>query len=103
MNASVFVQVQLLMGALSALLPLAPEAMREKLAAVLDLAAQALRLTQAAARERDDLAEKLRRIRADIEAIVASGAAITPTRFDEAFARVQAASASFRAALEKAS
>lgn len=103
MTPSVFVQVQLLLGALSALLPLAPETLRERLAGVLDLAAQALRLTQAAARERDDLAEKLRRVRAEIEAIVASGAPITATRLDEAFARVQAASMAFRAALERVS
>jgi hypothetical protein len=102
MNPSVFVQVQLLLGALSALLPLAPQSARDQLAGVLDLASQALRLTQAGARELDDLAVKLRGVRTEIEHMAEAGAIVTADRFDQAFERVRVASAAFRAALAQA-
>ena len=102
MNAQVFIQVQLLIGALSALLPMAPAELRARLAGVLDLAAAALRAAQAGAVELDDLVVKLRQARGEIERMVEVGRAVTPARLDEAFVRVTAASAAFRAALARA-
>jgi hypothetical protein len=102
MSPSIFVQLQLLLAAVSALLPFAPEAARAKLAGVLDLAAQALRATQAGARELEDLAGRLRAIRTDIERMAEAGQTVSPDRLDEAFERVRAASAAFRAALAQA-
>lgn len=96
MSNPVFVQIQFLLAAVAALLPMAPEAARARIAPVLDLAAQALRLVDAGARNLDELAEKLRRIRADIERLAESGGPVTPTQLDDAFARVQAASAALR-------
>lgn len=99
MTGPVFVQVQLLLGAVSALLPMAPEPIRVKLAGVIDLAAQALRTVEAGAREVDDLAVKLRAVRDEIESLAETGRPATAVRLDEAFERVRAASAAFRAAL----
>jgi hypothetical protein len=102
MSNPIFLQVQMLLAALSALLPLTPEGARAKLAGVLDLAAQALRIGQASTRELDDLAVKLLLVRNDIEAMAAEGRLVSPARLDEAFDRVSAASSAFRAALTQA-
>ena len=93
-------QLQLLLAALGALLPRVPEASRAKLAALVDLAAQALLLGERAGGAATELAMKLQRIRADVEAMAAEGRALTPDRIDEAWARVEAASRAFRAAVE---
>lgn len=95
---ALILQLQLLLAALGALLPLVPEASRAKLAALFELAAQALLLGDRAASAAGDLAHKLARIRADVEAMAAEGRALTPDRIDEAWARVDAASRAFRAA-----
>lgn len=100
-NQPIFVQVQLLLGAVAALLPLAPEAVRGRIASVLDLAAAALRAVQAGAQELEDLTVKLRAVRADIERMVEDGRSVSPARLDEAFAKVAAASTAFRAAVAK--
>jgi hypothetical protein len=90
---NLILQVQLLLAALSAFLPLVPETQRTRAAAILDLAAQALAAGGAIATNVDDLAKKLADVRAEVEAIAASGAALT---------RVRDASAAFRAALAEA-
>lgn len=95
---NMLLQIQLLLTALAALLPLAPVAARARLASMLDVAGQALRIGEAAGRHADDLAAKLAAIRRDVERMVESGERITPDRLDEAWARVAAASAAFREA-----
>lgn len=50
----------------------------------------------------DDLAGKLAAIRAEVEAMAATGRAVTGDELDAAMGRVRTASATFRAALETA-
>ena len=95
---ALILQLQLLLAALGALLPLIPEASRAKIAGLFDLAGQALRVGDAASAHADDLARKLAAIRADVETMAAAGLAVTPDRLDEAFERVAAASRAFRQA-----
>jgi len=95
-------QLQLLLAALSAFLPLAPSESRERIADVLDTAARALAAGGAIAGNVDDLAVKLAAVRAEVEAMVAAGRQVTADELDVAMARVRAASANFRTALETA-
>lgn len=95
-------QLQLLLAALSTFLPLAPSESRERIADVLDAAAKALAAGGAIASNIDDLAVKLSAVRAEVEAMVAAGRQVTADELDVAMARVRAASANFRAALETA-
>lgn len=95
-------QLQLLLAALSTFLPLAPSESRERIADVLDAAAKALAASGAIASNIDDLAVKLAAVRAEVEAMVAAGRQVTADELDVAMARVRAASADFRAALETA-
>jgi hypothetical protein len=96
---NLILQVQMLLAALSAFLPLVPEAHRVRAAAFLDLAAQALAAGGAVATNLDDLAHKLAHVRAEVEAMAASGHAVTDAEMDAALTRVRSASAAFRAAL----
>lgn len=95
-------QLQLLLAALSTFLPLAPEKHKDKIAEVLEAAAKALAAGGAIAVNVDDLAVKLAAIRAEVEAMVGAGRAVTADELDIAMARVRTASATFRAALETA-
>lgn len=99
---SLFVQVQMLMAGLSALLPLVPQKGRARVAEVLDLVGAALRLGAAVSSEVEDLAIKLREVRMDIERLAESGRPLTGDDFDVAFQRVRGASDAFRAALATA-
>ncbi len=99
---NLLLQVQLLLAALSAFLPLVPEDYRLRAAAFLDLAAKALAASGAVAANVDDLAIKLAAVRAEIEAMVASGQTVSVEQLDAAMLRVRSASAAFRAALETA-
>lgn len=92
-------QLQLLLTALSALLPLAPDQYRARIAEVLDIAAKALAAGGAVASNLDDLARKLAAIRVEVEAMAASGRAVSADELDAAMARVRAASGAFREAL----
>lgn len=96
-------QLQLLLAALAALLPLVPAAHRARIGALLDLVAQVLRAGDRAGAVADDLAARLARVRADVEALAASGATASADRIEEAFARVASASRAFRAAMEEPS
>jgi hypothetical protein len=96
------IQVQMLLAAISALLPLAPVQSRARAAELLDLAARALAAGGKIAADLDDLALKLSEARAEVEAIAAHGRALSPEDFDAALGRVRAASARFRAALKTA-
>lgn len=98
---ALILQVQLLLTSLGALLPLVPAAARSRLAALLEVAGQALRIGNAAASQIDDLAAKLAQIRKDVERMVESGERISADRIDEAWMRVEAASAAFRAASQQ--
>ncbi len=95
-------QVQMLLAALAAFLPLVPDRQRVRAAALLDLAAKALAAGASTAANLDDLAAKLAIVRADVEVMAASGRAVTEAEMDAALARVRAASAGFREALSDA-
>lgn len=97
----VMLQVQLLLAALSALLPLVPESRRARAAEILDLAVRALAFGNAVGANLDDLARKLAAVRADVEAMASAGREVSASEFDAAVDRVRAASAAFRAALAK--
>jgi len=99
---NLLLQIQLLLAALSAFLPLVPEEYRVRAAEILDAAAKALAAGGAIASNVDELAVKLAGIRAEVEAIAAAGQSISADQLDAAMLRVRAASASFRAALESA-
>lgn len=99
---NLLLQLQLLLAALSAFLPLVPEEHRIRAAEILDVAAKVLGAGGAIASNVDDLAVKLAAIRAEVEAMAVSGRTVSVEQLDAAMARVRAASASFRAALETA-
>jgi hypothetical protein len=99
---NLMLQLQLLLAALSAFLPLVPAEHRARIADVLDFAAAALSAGGAVAVNIDDLARKLADVRAEVEAMAAAGRVVTAEQLDAAMARVRAASAEFRAALETA-
>jgi hypothetical protein len=100
--SSVILQLQLLLGALSALLPLVPAATRISLGAILDVASKALSIGESAAGDLTALAQKLAAVRAEVEAMAAAGRDATPDELDAAIARIHAASDAFHAALETA-
>lgn len=95
-------QLQLLLTALGALLPFVPEASRARVAVLFDLAGKALLIGDHAAEHVQDLAEKLARIRVDVEAMASEGRPLTADQIDEAWARVDAASRAFREAAGEA-
>ena len=99
---NLLLQLQLLLAALSAFLPLVPEEHRIRAAEILDVAAKVLGAGGAIASNVDDLAVKLAAIRAEVEAMAVSGRTVSAEQLDAAMARVRAASVSFRAALETA-
>ena len=97
---NLMLQLQMLLAALSAFLPLVPEESRERAAEVLTVVGKALSAGGAIATNLDDLAAKLAAIRAEVEAM--AGRHVTPEELDTAMNRVRAASAAFREALETA-
>jgi hypothetical protein len=99
---NLILQLQMLLAALSAFLPLVPETQRTRAAAILDLVAQALAAGGAVATNVDDLAKKLADVRAEVEAMAASGRAVTDVEMDAALTRVRTASVAFREALAEA-
>ncbi len=101
MNA-LMLQLQMLLAALSAFLPLVPNEKRGRAGEILDVAAKALAAGGSVATNLDDLALKLSDIRAEVEAMVAAGRAATPEELDASMTRVRTASAAFRAALRTA-
>ncbi len=99
---NLMLQVQMLLAALSAFLPLVPAEQRARAAGFLDVAAKALAAGGSVATNLDDLAVKLAAIRADVEAMAAAGRMVSAEQLDAAMARVRTASAAFRDALETA-
>lgn len=99
---NLLLQLQLLLAALSAFLPLVPAEYRIRAAEILDVAAKALAAGGSVAVNVDDLAVKLAVIRAEVEAMAASGRVVSTEQLDAAMVRVRAASAGFRAALQTA-
>lgn len=93
-------QLQMLLAAFSAFLPLVPAGERARASEIVDLAARALAASGGVAGNMDDLARELAAIRAEVEAMAASGKHFGPEELDSAMARVRAASAAFRAAVE---
>ncbi|MGD9966923.1 MAG: hypothetical protein AB7T59_10410 [Hyphomonadaceae bacterium] len=99
---NLLLQVQLLLAALSALLPLVPDAHRGRAAEILDVAARALAAGGSIAANFDDLAGKLAAVRAEVEAMAAADRTVSEAEFVAAMARVRTASAAFRTALASA-
>jgi hypothetical protein len=99
---NLMLQAQLLLAALSAFLPLVPEARRARAAEILEVAGRALAAGAGVAANVDDLAAKLAAVRAEVEAMAAAGRVVTGEELDAAMARVRAASSAFRAALAEA-
>ena len=99
---NMILQLQMLLAALSAFLPLVPSESRTRAGEILDVAARALAAGGSVATNLDDLAVKLASIRGEVEAMAKAGHAVTAAELDAAMARVRAASAGFRAALETA-
>lgn len=99
---NLILQVQMLLAALSAFLPLVPDERRARAAEILDVAAKALAAGGAVAANLDDLAAKLANVRGEVEAMAAAGRAVTADELDAAMGRVRAASGAFRAALAEA-
>src|SRR5262245_39643051 len=99
---NLLLQLQLLLAALSAFLPLVPEEHRVRAAEILDVAAKALAAGGSIATNVDDLAVKLAAVRAEVEAMAAGGRTVSAEQLDAAMPRVRAASAAFRAALDTA-
>lgn len=95
---NMILQLQLLLAALSAFLPLLPQAHRVRAGDILDLVAKALSAGSVAAANLDDLAAKLAAVRAEVEAMAAAGREATAEELDAALARARAASNAFRAA-----
>lgn len=99
---SLLLQVQMLLAALAAFLPLVPDKHRARAAEILELAANALAASGAVASNVDDLAVKLASVRAEIDTLVKSGASVSAEQLDAAMARVRSASTAFRTALAQA-
>lgn len=97
---NLLLQIQLFLAALSAFLPLVPEAYRNRAAEILDVAAKALAASGSIASNVDDLAVKLAAIRAEVEAMAVSGRSVSAEQLDAAMVRVRSASAAFREALQ---
>jgi hypothetical protein len=100
--SNLLLQLQLLLAALSAFLPLVPEERRMRAGEILDVAAKVLSASGAVATNIDDLAVKLAAIRAEVEAMAATGQSVSAEQLDAAMIRVRSASAAFRAAFETA-
>jgi len=97
---NLMLQLQMLLAALSAFLPLVPDKQRTRAAEILDVAANALAVGGSVATNLDDLAGKLAAVRAEVEAMASTGRPVTAEELDGALIRVRTASAAFRAALE---
>jgi hypothetical protein len=91
-------QVQLLLAALSAVLPLAPEKNRAQLAHVLETIAAALRLGEVAAGAGAELGARFAALRGEIEQMAAASAEVDLQQLEAAFARVRVASVALRVA-----
>ena len=99
---NLLLQLQLLLAALSAFLPLVPEEHRVRAGEILDVVAKVLSAGGSIASNVDDLAVKLAAIRAEVEAMAAAGRAVSEEQLDAAMVLVRAASAAFRGALRRA-
>jgi hypothetical protein len=92
------IQVQLLLAALSAVLPLAPEGNRAQLAHVLESVAAALKLGESALHSAESLAAKLSALRREVERMAAVSPHASAEDLESVFERVRNASTEFRAA-----
>jgi hypothetical protein len=99
---NLMLQLQMLLAALSAFLPLLPEDSRARAGEVLGIVGRALNVGGSIAGNLDDLAVKLMAIRAEVESMAQAGRGATADDLEAAMARIRAASAAFRDALETA-
>jgi len=100
--SNLLLQVQLLLAALSALLPLVPDEYRARAGEILDIAARALTAIGVVTANLGDLAAKLADVRREVEAMAGAGRAVSADELDAAMARVRTASNAFRVALAEA-
>lgn len=99
---NLILQLQMLLAALSAFLPLVPEENRERAAEIIHTVAKALAAGSSVGANLDDLAAKLAAIRAEVEAMASAGRNVSGEELEASMARVRTASAAFRSALETA-
>ena len=99
---NLILQLQMLLAALSAFLPLVPDESRARAAEIIDTVAKALAAGTSVGANLNDLAAKLAAIRAEVEAMASAGRAVSGEELEASMARVRTASAAFRAALETA-
>lgn len=99
---NLILQLQMLLAALSAFLPLVPADQRARAGGFLEIAAKALSAGAAVGANLDDLAVKLAAVRAEVEAMATAGETVSAEQLDAAMERVRSASAAFRQALETA-
>lgn len=99
---NLMLQLQMLLAALSAFLPLLPDDSRARAGEVLSIVGRALNVGNSLAANLDDLASKLAAIRAEVEAMASAGRSASTEDLDAAMARIRAASVAFRDALETA-
>jgi hypothetical protein len=93
-------QIDLLLSAFAALLPLVPDKHRARAAEIIQAASDVTRAATAISGGIDALAQKLSALRDDVAAM--GERAVTASELDQAVQRVREASAAFRAAYETA-
>ncbi len=84
---NVIAQLEMLIAAISAFLPLIPEEQRDRATRFLSLAARGLSAGAHAAANLEDLADKLALIRAEVEAMAEAGASVSAAQLDAAMER----------------
>jgi len=100
--AAIIFQLQVLLAGLSLLAPLLPEEGRARAAQILAGANAVLAAAGAVGANAEEFALKLGVLRAEVEALAASGRAVSSDEFAAALARVRAGADALRAALQDA-
>jgi len=95
---AVLMQLQMLLSALSAFVQITPLSAKPRAMEALGFVGRALSAGAAAAEEWDDLSERLRSLRLEVEALAERREPLSPEDLEDALSRVRAASAGFRAA-----
>lgn len=96
---AVLMQLQMLLSALSAFMQVTPLAAKPRALEALSFVGRALSAGAAAAEEVEDLADRLRVLRLEVEQMAQRREPLRPEELDAALARVRAASAGFQEAV----
>jgi hypothetical protein len=89
-------QLQLLLAAIAAFLPLAPAHAREKISVVIEAVSRILALGAAKASTPDATTRVLQTVRGEIERMAEEGPALTPDHLDEAMQKIEKAAAKLK-------